>query len=462
MNHSTTRQPTTPSRAHPPRRPSALAAALPATVLVGLDASAVNVALPAIGRALGGSTAGLQWIVDAYTLMFAALLLSAGAISDRLGAKRVFAVGLAVFTLSSVTSGFAPGLGLLVGSRLVQGAAAAVLLPTSLALVRQAYDDPHERAGALSLWSVGGAVSIAAGPVLGGVLTSALGWRWIFWINVPVGLAALVVAGRAARSPRRNAAFDPAGQATAVIALAALTFGVIEGGATGFGRPLVLGALVLAVLAATAFLLVERRVAEPMVPPGVFRSRVVRVSVAVGFALNAAYYGSVFVLGLFFQEILGRSAVVAGLLFVPMTGMIAVGNVFSARAGRRFGKRVPIIAGQLVAAVSPLALLGTGAHTGLPLIAVALVPFGAGVGFAVPSLVAAMLDDLPADRAGMAGGVLNTGRQVGGALAVAGFGVLVAHRAGFGAGLHLTMLISAVLLLATAATSFALPRRHAR
>ncbi|WP_269855489.1 MFS transporter [Streptomyces sp. RPT161] len=464
--HTTVQEPirTEAPPATAPRRVSptlVLGAALLGFFVIGLDASAVNVALPAIGRTLGGTTAGLQWIVDAYTLMFAALLLSAGALSDRLGANRVFGAGLAVFTAASVLCGLAPALGALIGARVLQGSAAAVMLPSSLALVRQAFPSAVERARAIALWTVGGAVSTAAGPVVGGALTSSLGWRSIFFLNLPVGLLTLAVLLGVPRSPRRAAALDPLGQLTAVIALGALTFGVIEGGASGFGTPTAVVSLLVAVVAMIAFVVAEARAGEPMVPLGLFRSRTATLSLAIGFAVNAAFYGTVFVLGLFFQEVLGLSAVAAGLMFLPMTALVAGANVGSARAAARFGPRVPIAVDQLVCALGLFGLLTVDAHTDRPLTALLLVPVGIGLGFAVPSLTAAMLSDIPADRAGMAGGVLNAGRQTGGALAVAVFGALVAHRERFVSGMHVSLLIAALLLLATTAGALALPGRGA-
>ncbi|MEV4439657.1 MFS transporter [Streptomyces sp. NPDC049577] len=435
-----------------------LGAALLGFFVIGLDASAVNVALPAVGRTLGGSTAGLQWIVDAYTLMFAALMLSAGALSDRLGANRVFAAGLTVFTAASVACGLAPSLGLLIVARLVQGAAAAVMLPSSLALVRQAFPDAAERGRAIALWTVGGAVSTAAGPVVGGALTSSLGWPSIFFLNVPVGLLTLAVLTRVPGSPRRAASLDPLGQVTAVVALGSLTYGVIEGGASGFGTPAAVVSLLVAVLAAVAFVVTEARVADPMVPLSLFRSRTTTLSLVIGFAVNAAFYGAVFVFSLFFQEVLGQSAVTAGLMFLPMTALVAGANVSSAKAAARFGPRVPIAVGQAVCALGLLSLLTVDAGTDHVVIALMLVPLGIGLGFAVPSLTAAMLGTIDPERAGMAGGVLNAVRQTGGALAVAVFGALVSDRSSFVPGMHVSLLVAALALLATSAAALALPR----
>ncbi len=435
-----------------------LVAALLGFFMLSLDSTAVNVALPGIERDLGGSTAGLQWVIDAYTLMFAALLISAGAVSDRVGAKRLFAVGLAAFLASSAACGLAPTIGFLIAGRAVQGSAAAVMLPASLALVRQAYADPVRRAKAIAVWAVGGTVAMAGGPVAGGALTSGLSWRAIFFLNLPAGLVALVLLSRAPRSPRRAAPLDPAGQVTAVAALAALTFGVIDGGETGFGLPAVLGCLLLAVVAMAAFAIAETRAAHPMVPLGLFRSRTVTVCVVIGFAVNVAFYGVIFVLSLYFQRVLGQSAVTAGLEFLPMTALLPVANLASARLGSRFGPDAPIKAGLLVSVLGLVALLAVSARPDQVLLTAALVPAGTGLGFAVPSVIIVLLDAIPADQAGMAAGLLNSSRQVGGTLAVAVFGAMISHRASFLPGLRGSLLIAVVVLFAATAAAFTLPR----
>jgi DHA2 family methylenomycin A resistance protein-like MFS transporter len=434
-----------------------LTAALLGFFMISLDATAVNVALPAIGRSLGGTTSGLQWVVDGYTVPFAALLISAGAVSDRLGARRVFGWGLVVFAAASAGCGLAPGLPVLIAARVIQGGAAAVMLPSSLALVRQAFADPAARARAVAVWSSGGAAAIAAGPVLGGILTSTAGWRAIFFVNLPVGLSVLaLLALRAPRSPRLAAPLDPAGQVTAVLGLVALTYGVITGGSEGFAGPSVLTALVVALLAGGCFLAVESRVARPMVPLAVFRSPAVVACAVTGFSINTAFYGVAFVLSLYFQRILGEPPITAGLLFLPMTGLLTLANLVSARVAARRGHHVPVRAGLCVGALGMLLLAFLRGRIGLE---IALVPAGAGLGFALPSLTFLLLDSLPASQAGLAGGLFNAGRQTGGALAVASFGALVSGS--FMTGMRVSMLISAVLLLVSTAAVFAVFRRRA-
>jgi MFS transporter, DHA2 family, methylenomycin A resistance protein len=435
-----------------------LVASLLGFFMLSLDSTAVNVALPGIERTLGGSTAGLQWVIDAYTLMFAALLISAGAVSDRVGAKRLFGIGLAAFMSSSAACGLAPSLGFLVAARAVQGSAAAVMLPASLALVRQAYGDPVQRAKAIAVWAVGGTVAMAGGPVAGGALTSGLSWRAIFFLNLPAGLVAMALLARAPRSPLRAAPLDPVGQITAVAALAALTFGVIDGGETGFGRPAVLGCLVLAAVAMAAFAVAEQRTAHPMVSLGLFRSRAVTVCVVIGFAVNVAFYGVIFVLSLYFQRVLGQSAVIAGLEFLPMTALLPVANLTSARLGARSGPQRAIKAGLLVSVLGLVALLTASTGPNRVLLSVALVLAGTGLGFAVPSVIVVLLEAIPADQAGMAAGLLNSSRQVGGTLAVAVFGALIADRASFLPGLRASVLIALVVLAVATAAAFTLPR----
>ncbi|MFJ8754707.1 MFS transporter [Streptomyces sp. NPDC102441] len=419
-----------------------LVASLLGFALILLDASVVNVALPSMGSDLGGGMSGLQWVVDAYTVTFAALLLSTGAFSDRIGASRAYAIGITLFTLASVACALAPGLGTLIGFRVVQGIAAAVVLPTTLALVRQAYADPAQRRRAVSLWAAGGTTASALGPVVGGALITAWDWRAIFLINLPLGLLALAFVSRSPHSARRAAPLDLPGQLTAVVALAGLAFAVIEEGT------LALVALGVAVAALAAFLRIESRHPHPVVPLGLFRDRTVAVAVGAGSAISVAFYGMLFVFSLFFQQVRDQSALTAGLMFLPMTATVVGANVLSGRLANRYGPRPPMLAGQLISLAGLLLLLFVDKDTPLLLTAALLVPLSAGAGLALPPLTAAMMDAVPAERAGVAAGVLNAARQVSGGMGVAVFGALVAD--GFGSGLRTSLAISAALLAVTA------------
>ncbi len=446
---------------HAARPRTALVVAVLGFFVVTLDAFVANVALPSIGSDLGGGITGLQWVIDGYTLIFAALLLSAGALSDRFGAGTAFGIGLATFTAASVACGVAPEFGVLIAARMAQGAGAAIMLPASLALIREAYSNGRERARAIALWSFGAAVASSAGPALGGLLT-LLSWRMIFFINLPVGLFALWLLVRVSRSPRRTARFDWVGQVTAIVGMGALTYGLIEGGATGFTAPQVLGALALALVAVIAFVFSQLRGAQPMVPLQLFRSRAVAVPIGVGFAFTVGFYGLVFLLSLYLQELRGLSPLTTGLSFVPMTALGVVVTLVAARMAARFGQRVPIVLGQMLMAIGLASLIvAVGVQAPVLLLVCLTMPIGAGSALTIPTITALLVGSVPAERAGTASGVLNTSRQLGGAIAVAVFGAFVAQRETFESGMQVSLAISAALLLATIVASLRLAGKSA-
>ncbi|WP_045746659.1 MFS transporter [Actinoplanes rectilineatus] len=445
--------------APPGRARASLIVAMLGFAVVTLDTQVVNVALPDISRDVGGSLSGLQWVVTAYTLMFSALLLFAGTFADRIGARRAYGIGMMIFVVASAACGLAPGLGFLVAARVLQGIGAALVTPTSLALIRAAYADSAARARAIALWAMGGSIAAAAGPVLGGALTQ-LDWRWIFLLNLPVGVVAVLVLRRAADSPRTVVPFDGIGQVTAVLALGALTFAVIEGGELGYGNPRILAAFALAVLAAAVFLIAQMRGRHPMVPLDLFRSRTVSVTLAVGFVNMAAFYGVVFLQSLYFQQQRGATPLLTGLLFLPMTGLVAGFNPLAARAANRFGAAATIIGGQLVMTAGLIGLVLLPAGTPVWLVAAVMVPVGVGGSFTVPPTTALILDSVPAERAGTASGVFNTFRQMGGSLGVAAYGAVVAGQATFRSGLHISLTATAILIVLTAAASLALRDGH--
>jgi MFS transporter, DHA2 family, methylenomycin A resistance protein len=433
-----------------------LAAALVGFFVVTLDAVIVNVALPAIGRDLAGGLSGLQWVVDGYTLMFAALLLSAGSLSDRLGARRAFGAGMVLFVVASAACGLAPTLPVLLAARLVQGSAAAALIPASMALVSQAYPDPARRARALGRWAMGGAAASTAGPLLGGALSS-VSWRLIFIVNVPAGAVSLILLARALKSPEQRVPFDWAGQAAAVAAMGGLTYGAIEAGAAGITAPRVLAAFTIAALALAAFGLLQLRGRHPMLPLPLFRSRTVRVSVVIGFAFMAGYYGLPFVMSLYLQQLRGLSAFGTGVVFVPMMVVGGILNPFTARLAEWLGTRTLVAGGMLsmTAGLVVIALLPVTAPVGL--LAALMILVGLAGPLVMPPVMALLLHAVPAGRAGVASGVLNTSRQVGGALAIAVFGGLLASRPTFLPGLRDSLLIAASVALAAAAVSLLIP-----
>ena len=448
-----------------------------ATVSVGfvvtqLDVTIVNIALAKIGGDLHADVTGLQWIVDAYALAFSVLMLSAGVLGDRLGARRMYAVGIVIFALASLACGLAFDATMLVAARALQGIGAAAMLPNSLALLNQACGhDPKLRARAVGLWTAAGAVSIAAGPVIGGLLIAGFGWRSIFLVNLPICAAGLfatfawvprpdatavpntTVPGNAqstAQAVPQPRSVDLPGQLLAIIALTAFTGAVIEGRPLGLSHPLVAGGFILAVIAVIAFVTVEARVATPMLPLSLFRKRTFSAAVLFGICVNLTYYGMVFVLSLYLQHVRGYTPLEAGLAFLPLTGGFLASNVLSGWVVGRYGVRVPMICGALTAALGYGLLHLVGATT--PLIGL-LVPFlliPSGMGLAVPAMTTAVLASVERQRAGTASAVLNTARQAGGAVGVAAFGALVS---GAGAahivfGMQVATAISTGLLLA--------------
>jgi MFS transporter, DHA2 family, methylenomycin A resistance protein len=434
-----------------------LAAAVLGFFVITLDAVVVNVALPSIRGDLGGGISGLQWVVDGYILMFAALLLSAGALSDRVGARRAFAAGLSVFVAASAACGLAPSLAELVVGRFAQGAAAAVLMPSSMALIRQAYADPTVRARAVAVWAMGGAVASSSGPVLGGLLTLA-SWRLVFAINLPGGAVALGLLAWTERSPHRRVPFDWVGQLSAVLAMGALTYGAIEAGAAGFAAPQVVTAFAVAVVALAAFLAAQARGADPMVPLELFRSRTVSVAVAVGFAFVVGYYGLPFVMSLYLQQLRGLSSLATGVAFLPMMLVGALVTPFSARLAERLGARLLIGGGLVLMTAGLVILAAVPSSTPIWVLAGLMVLVGLAGPLAMPPVTAVLLNSVPGHRAGVASGVFNTSRQVGGALAVAVFGALLAQPATFTQGLRTSLLLAAGVALAAAAASRLLQR----
>jgi DHA2 family methylenomycin A resistance protein-like MFS transporter len=428
--------------------------------LITLDILIVNVALTAIGRELGGDTVALQWTIDSYTLTFAALLLLAGNLSERLGAKRAFRSGIILFAAASIACTLAPSIELLIASRAFQGAGAAVMVPASMALIREAYVDDRERTRALGIWAVGGAVATAVGPVLGGALTTG-DWRLVFAINLPVCVLMLVLLRSVGRSPVTTSPFDWAGQVASIVGLTALVFGLIEGGAAGFTSPVVLASLVTAVAAIVLFLVIQARVSHPMMPLDLFRSRGMRISLGVGFAFMVSNFGTVFVLSLFLQQQLGLPPLLAGLVFLPGAGFSILGNVLSGTLANRFGIRVPIVSGLVLMASGLVLAVLTASQASPVLVGTAVCLTGLGGAVTMPPVTSVVLSSVPPARAGTASAVFNTFRQVGGAVAIAVFGAFIADRATFVPGLQLSLTIAAVLIVAAAIASLFLRTEQA-
>jgi DHA2 family methylenomycin A resistance protein-like MFS transporter len=424
--------------------------------VVQLDVSVVNVAIKPIGASLGGGLSDLQWVVSAYTLAFAAFILSAGALGDRVGAKRIFVIGFGVFTVASAACGLAPTIAALIVTRVLQGAGAALLVPCSLTLLNHAYPEASQRARAIGLWAAGASTALAAGPLVGGVVTATLGWRAIFFINAPIGLTGIVLTIRAATETPRSSqhGLDIPGQLTASLSLAALAAATIEGGSHGFANPLVIGAYVVAVLMAVAFVTIEHRRSSPMLPLGLFRSITFSSATAVGLLINIAFYGLIFVLSLFFQRGQHLSPLQAGLEFAPMTAAVMAANLLARRPTARLGPWPVIAIGAALVGLGLVALLDTQTGSSYAAMVIQLLVIGFGLGLIVPTMTSALLGSVEPARSGVASGTLNSARQVGSVIGVAVYGSLLAH-GHLTSGLHLALWVSAGLALAVIAIAWA-------
>jgi DHA2 family methylenomycin A resistance protein-like MFS transporter len=424
--------------------------------LVLLDVTIVNVALPHIGSGLRANVGGLQWVVDGYAIALAALMLGAGTVGDLRGHKRLVLRGLGMFGLASLGCGLAPTIGVLVALRVAQGVGAALMLPGTLAVITNAYPDARERAGAIGIWAGIGSAALPAGPLLGGALIQAVSWRAVFFINVPIVLAALVIAARVVTESNdpHGRRLDIAGVVLGGGMLAGLTFAFIEDGHAGISAPVVI-AILSAVGFALAFVLVERSREQPMLPLALFRRPAFTTANAVAGAMNLASLGLLFVLTLYLQDVRRDSALTAGVALLPLFIPLSVLAPLAGRVTSRVGPRRPMIAGLLFAAAGVVLLaLASQASPYLQLLP-GLLLWGIGLGVLTPAVVAAAIAAVPDERTGLASAVNNTARQASGAIGIAALGALAGTptRHSILSGLHSAALIAAGLfLLATIAT----------
>ncbi|MFB4297398.1 MFS transporter [Actinomadura sp. NTSP31] len=394
--------------------------------MVLLDTTVLSVAEPDLARSLHGTVAGLQWAVTGYTVVFGALLLSAGAVADRHGAHRAFRAGIAVFGAASLLSAFAPNLGTLVALRAVLGVAAAACVPASMAMISRLYPVPAERAKAVAAWAATSGAALAAGPIAGGALVGLAGWRAIFLINVPLAVLVLaLVAGPRVHCPRGDRTIDWPAQVVACVTLGLLTDALI---ALGSGaRVHAACSAAGTVAAATAFGVLERRSAAPVLVPAILRAPGMPASLVAGAAVNFVMTGVLFVLPLVFQETLGMSALRSGLAFLPMTLPFAFNPLVTGRIVARTGPRPPVLAGlALLTAGGVLFGVVLSAGASYPALLAGLLCTGFGVSFALPALATLVVAAAPEGTAGAAGGLLNAVRQFGATLGVAIMGAFAA------------------------------------
>jgi EmrB/QacA subfamily drug resistance transporter len=394
--------------------------------IVGLDNTIVNIALPSMQHDLHASVSDLQWIIDAYTVVLAALLMLSGSTADRIGRRRTFQTGLALFTLGSLSCSLSPSLGWLVAARVLQAVGGSMMNPVAMSIITNTFTDPRERARAIGIWGGVIGLSMAMGPVVGGALVASAGWQAIFWINIPVGLLAIVLCALfvpESRAPRARPV-DPVGQVLICVLLAGLTYGIIEAPSAGWGSAQTLGCFIGAALALACLLPYELRRAEPLINPRFFRSAPFAGATVIAICGFSALGGFLFLNTLYLQDALGHTALHAGLLTLPMAGLTAVCAPLSGRIVGSAGPRLPLVIAGTAIGLSALMLTGITAHTPLWQLMVAYVLFGLGFGMLNAPITNTAVSGMPRTQAGVAAAVASTSRQIGQSLGVAVIGSL--------------------------------------
>jgi DHA2 family methylenomycin A resistance protein-like MFS transporter len=438
---------------HVPHRGLVLLAVSLGQFLLQLDLTIVNVALPSIGSDVGASVSGLQWVVDGYNLAVASLLLVGGRIGDRRGHKRVYLVGLAVFAVGSGLCAAAPTAGSLIAFRVLQGVGAALELPATLAILTHTFTGRRERAQAVGIWASAAGSSLVIGPVLGGALVAAFGWRAVFLVNVPVVAAIAVLTAVAVHEAVEPVAgrIDVPGQVLGSAALALLAGGAIEGGHLGFGAAVPVALLAGGAVALAAFVVVERRREDPVLQLGLFRLADYSAVNVGGLVMGFVTIGLLFVFSLFFQQAQGLSAIVAGLRFLPLTVVFVLAGPLVGRAIHRVGHRLPMAAGAALLAAGALLLLRVGPGDGYAAVAGPFAVVGLGYGLLSTPMAAAVLGAVPPDRAGMASSTNLTARLVGGVFGIAVLGSFLpasgtgASAAQYAGAVQVAMLVAAAV-----------------
>ena len=414
------------------RRYLVLAICCMSLFLVGMDATIINVALPSIGRDFHAPVSGLQWTVDAYLLVVASLLMLSGSVGDRAGRRTVFQVGLVLFTLGSLACSLAPSLGWLVAFRALQAVGGSMLNPVAMAIVTNTFTDPAERAKAIGLWGSVFGLSIALGPVIGGALVDSVGWRGVFWVNIPVGVAAIALTARYV--PESRAAvkrrLDPLGQVLVIVALVALSYGIIEGPDAGWSAAPIVACFAVAVAAVAALIGWSRRVAQPLIDLRFFRSLPFSGAAVTAITAMCAFSGFLFLMTLYLQEVRGYSALTAGLFLVPMALVMACSAPLCGRVIAARGTRAPLLVAGAGITAGGLLLTFLTATSPAWYVLLSCVVLGAGMGWVNAPVTNNAVAGMPRARAGTASGIASTSRQVGSSLGVAVTGSVLA------AGLH--------------------------
>jgi EmrB/QacA subfamily drug resistance transporter len=414
------------------RRIGILAICSMSLLIVGLDVTIINVALPTIGRDLHASISGLQWTLDAYTLVLASLLMLSGSTADRLGRRRTFTIGLSVFVVGSFLCSIAPNLELLVVARMLQAVGGSMLNPVAMSIITNTFTVPRERAQAIGVWASVMGISMALGPVVGGLLVNASGWRSIFWINIPVGLAAIILTLRFIPESRAERArrVDVVGQILVITLLSSLTYGIIEAPNRGWGSPLIVTCFALAVASLLALLVYEPRRHEPLIDMRFFRSIPFASATVIAVSCFSALGGFLFLNTLYLQDVKGLTPLQTGLDTLPMALMAMVLSPLSGRIVGRSSSRGPLMIAGFATLVSCLMLVRISPSTSFTWLFSAYVIFGVGVGLVNPPITHAAVSGMPRAQAGVAAGIASTSRQIGQTMGVAIVGALVTAKIG--------------------------------
>jgi EmrB/QacA subfamily drug resistance transporter len=421
------------------RRLTILAICCMSLLIVAMDSTIVNVALPSIHRDLHASLSGLQWTIDAYVIVLASLLLLSGSTADRLGRRRTFQVGLLVFVGASLLCSLAPTLGWLIAARALQGVGGSMLNPVAMSIITNVFTEPRERARAIGAWGAVVGISLGLGPIVGGALTETVGWRAIFWINIPIGLAAVVLTAlfvpesRASR-PRR---LDPVGQLLVIVALASLTYAIIEGPQAGWSSAQTIGTFALSLLALTGILLYERRRTDPLIELRFFRSAPFSGATLIAISAFAGFSGFLLINTLYLQDVRGYSPLQAGLCTLPMAVAALICSPLSGRVLSRRGPRLPLLIAGSCMTASAVVLTTLTPSTPLALLLAMYAVFGIGFGWVNPPITYTAVSGMPNNQAGVAAAVASTSRQIGQALGVAVIGSILGVSVGSGIGTQL-------------------------
>jgi EmrB/QacA subfamily drug resistance transporter len=419
--------PAAPNRSKPVHPDLVLAICCCSTLLVGMDVTIVNVALPAIQHDLHSSLSGLQWIFDAYTLVVASLLMFSASMSDRFGRRRVFQIGLTLFCAGSLLCSMAHTIGQLILFRAMQGLGASMLNPVALSIIANVFPQPKDRARAVGIWGAVAGLSLAIGPLIGGALTQTIGWRSIFWINLPIGLAAALLAAKFVPESKaaRARAFDPVGQLLIFLGLASLTYAVIEGPHAHWASPTILALFATATISLIAFLLYEPRRSDPLVELRFFRSIPFSSAALLGVLAFSCFAAFLFLNALYLQDARGLSAFDTGLCTLPLALMMFLCSPISGRMVGSYGPRPSVLIAGIGFLLSTLILTRLSPSTPLLLLLLAYSLFGTGLGMINPAISNNAVAGMPLAQAGVAAAIASTSRQVGAALGVAIAGTVV-------------------------------------